>query len=99
MDLALAYFLKGKCAEKSGDAAGAYKNYYAAKLVACYSVAHDEHINLNTYGRSEYCQVIIPKMLKALEPKVGKDKVAAIRAEIDKKLEARYLERFYKPTK
>lgn len=99
MDLALAYFLKGKCAEKSGDAAAAYENFYAAKRVACYSVAHDEHINLNTYGRSEYCQVILPRMLKGLEPQVGTDKVKAIRAKVDKTLEDRYLERFYTPSK
>lgn len=98
LDLALAYFLKGKCADTAGDVAGAYENFYAAKIVACYSVAHDEHINLNTYGRSEYCERILPEMLKRLEPKLGKEKADAIRTKVDTVLNARYLERFYKPT-
>ena len=96
MDMALAYFLKGKCAKDSGDIAGAYKNYYAAKKVACYAVAHETYTNLNTYGRSEYCQRIIPEMLAELEPQLGKDQVASIRAAVDKKLEDRYLKRFVK---
>ena len=96
MDMALAYFLKGKCAKDSGDIADAYKNYYAAKKVACYAVAHETYTNLNTYGRNEYCDRIIPKMLAELEPQLGKDKVASIRAAVDKKLEDRYLKRFVK---
>lgn len=97
MDLGYAYFLKGKCAEEAGDAAKAYENYYAAKIVACYAVANDTHINLNTYGRSEFCEVIIPGMLKKLAPKVGDaTKVEAITDKVDSKLHARYLERFAK---
>lgn len=94
MDMAYAYFLKGKCAEKAGDAATAYENYYAAKIVACYSVAHDVHVNLNTYGRSEYCQKIIPEMLAKLAPDAGN--VDAIEEKVDKTLHAKYLERFAK---
>lgn len=96
MDLAYAYFIKGKCAEKSGDAAAAYENFYAAKVVTCYSVAHDTHVNLNTYARSEYCQKRLPEMLEKLAPSVGKDKVEAIRAKVDTKLHARYMDRFVK---
>lgn len=94
-DLAYAYFLKGKCAEKAGDAAAAYENYYAAKIVACYAVAHDTHVNLNTYGRSEFCEKIIPDMLKKLAPQVGEtSKVEAIVDKVDAILNARYMERF-----
>jgi hypothetical protein len=94
-DLAYAYFLKGKCAEKTGNAASAYENYYAAKIVACYVVAHDTHVNLNTYGRSEFCQQIIPEMLKKIAPDVGDaTKVKGIRDKMDGLLQARYLERF-----
>lgn len=96
LDLAYAYFLKGKCAEKTGDAAAAYENYYAAKIVACYAVSHDLHANLNTYGRSEFCERIIPDMLIKLEPDVGAEKVKAIRSKVDAILNARYMERFYK---
>lgn len=96
LDLAYAYFIKGKCAEKSGDVAAAYENYYAAKIVACYSVAHDTHVNLNTYARSEYCQKILPEMLDKLAPSVGVDKVKDIRTKVDSTLHARYLERFAK---
>ncbi|MGL1863855.1 MAG: hypothetical protein OCC46_15130 [Pseudodesulfovibrio sp.] len=94
MDLALAYFLKGKCAEKAGDAAMAYENYYAAKIVSCYAVANDTHVNMNTYGRSEYCQKIIPEMLEKLAPDAGD--VEAITNKVDQALHARYLERFAK---
>ncbi len=94
MDLAYAYFLKGKCAEKAGDAAMAYENYYAAKIVSCYAVANDTHVNMNTYGRSEYCQKIIPEMLEKLAPDAGD--VKAITAKVDGVLHARYLERFAK---
>ena len=94
-DLAYAYFLKGKCAEKTGNAASAYENYYAAKIVACYAVAHDTHVNLNTYGRSEFCQKIIPEMLAKLAPAVGGPaKVEAITDKVDAVLNARYMERF-----
>jgi len=95
LDLAYAYFLKGKCAEKAGDAALAYENYYAAKIVSCYAVAHDTHVNLNTYGRSEFCQKIIPEMLAKIAPDVGEvSKVEAIVDKVDATLNARYMERF-----
>ena len=95
LDLGYAYFLKGKCAEKAGNAALAYENYYAAKIVACYAVAHDTHANLNTYGRSEFCEKIIPEMLEKLAPKVGEaSKVEAIVDKVDATLNARYMERF-----
>ena len=96
MDMGYAYFLKAKCAEKAGDAAAAYENYYAAKIVTCYAVATDTHVNLNTYARSEYCQKIIPEMLAKIAPDVGADKVKAIRAKVDSVLHAKYLERFAK---
>lgn len=96
MDMAYAYFLKGKCAENAGDAAMAYENYYAAKIVSCYAVANDTHVNLNTYARSEYCQKIIPEMLAKLAPDAGN--VEAIKDKVDKALHARYLERFAKGT-
>ena len=96
MDMALAYFLKGKCAKDAGDIADAYKNYYAAKKVACYAVAHETHTNLNTYGRNEYCERIIPEMLAQLELQLGENEVASIRAAVDKKLEDRYLKGFVK---
>lgn len=92
VDLAYAYFLKGKCAEKGGDIPAAYENYYAAQVVACYAVAHDTHVNLNTYSRSEFCQKIIPEMLEKLAPEAGD--VQAIRDKVDAKLHDRYLERF-----
>ncbi|MBI9079000.1 MAG: hypothetical protein JEY79_04575 [Pseudodesulfovibrio sp.] len=95
MDLAYAYFLKGKCAEKAGDAAMAYENYYASKIVACYAVSNDIHVNLNTYGRSEFCERIIPQMLKKIAPDVGEaSKVEAITDKVDGILTARYMERF-----
>ncbi len=96
MDLGYAFFLKGRCAEKAGNAAAAYKNYYAAKIVACYAVANDTHVNLNTYARSEYCQKIIPEMLAKIAPDVGADMVKKLKAEVDAKLHAKYLERFAK---
>ncbi len=98
LDLGYAYFLKGKCAEKAGDSAAAYENYYAAKIVACYAVDNDTHVNLNTYARSEYCQKIIPGMLAKIAPDVGADKVKAIKTKVDAKLHAKYMERFAKPT-
>lgn len=96
MDLGYAYFIMGKCADKAGNAAMAYENLYAAKIVACYSVAHDTHINLNTYGRSEFCEKIIPEMLDRLAPDAGD--IEAIKDKVDKVLHARYLERFAKGT-
>jgi len=93
-DMTYAYFLKGKCAEQAGDMASAYENYYAAKIVACYIVANDTHVNLNTYARSEYCQVILPKKLKELAPGAGN--IDAIEEKVDLKLHAKYLERFAK---
>lgn len=95
-DLGLAYYLKGKCAEEAGDMPIAYANYYATKVVACYSVAHDTQINLNTYGRAEFCEQILPKMLEQIAPQVGAEKAEAIRAKVDKHLEDRYLQQFYK---
>ena len=98
-DFAYAYFLKGKCAEKAGDAASAYENYYAAKIVACYAVAHDTHVNLNTYGRSEFCEKIIPEMLEKLAPDVGDGaKINAIKDKVDADLNARCMERFNSST-
>jgi hypothetical protein len=97
MDLALGYFLKGVCAEKSGDNVLAYQNFYAAKIVACYSVAHDTHTNLNTYGRSEYCQERIPKKLEELASKINDAaKIESTTDKVDKLLTARYMERFNK---
>lgn len=92
MDLAYAFFYKGRCAEEAGDAAGAYENYYAAKKVSCYAVANDLNTNLNTYARSEFCQKLIPERLKELAPKAGDTQ--ALRDKIDLKLEERYLEKF-----
>lgn len=92
MDLAYAYFLKGRCAEADGDFASAYENYYAAKIVSCYAVNNDVHVNLNTYGRSEFCQKIIPEMLTKLAPKAGDTQ--ALKDKVDLKLKERYLERF-----
>jgi hypothetical protein len=95
MDLAYAYFLKGKCAEKAGDAAGAYENYYAAKIVVCFEVTHNtDHENLNTYARSDYCERILPEMLSDLAPDVGPEKIAAIEAKVNQALNARYMEQF-----
>ncbi|QJB54884.1 tetratricopeptide repeat protein [Pseudodesulfovibrio sp. zrk46] len=94
MDMAYAYFLKGKCAEDSGNVDGAFENYYAAKIVACYAVANDVHVNLNTYARSEYCQKIIPEMLAKLEPSVSNP--AAIKEKVDSVLHAKYLDQFVK---
>lgn len=97
LDLAYAYFSKGKCAELAEDYAGAYRNYYAAKVVGCYAVAHDEMISFNTYARSEYCQVTIPKKLAELEPKVGdKARIEHIEGEVNGQLTAEYLKRFDK---
>ncbi|WP_285906309.1 hypothetical protein [Pseudodesulfovibrio pelocollis] len=95
MDIAYAYFLKAKCAEKAGDAATAYENYYAAKVVVCYDVAtNTEHENLNTYARSEYCERILPDTLNTLAPDVGAAKVEAITAKVNAELNARYMQQF-----
>jgi hypothetical protein len=95
MDIAYAYFLKAKCAEKAGDAATAYENYYAAKVVVCYDVAtNTEHENLNTYARSEYCERILPDTLNRLAPDVGAAKVEAIKAKVNEELNARYMQQF-----
>nr|WP_321256398.1 hypothetical protein [uncultured Pseudodesulfovibrio sp.] len=97
MDLAYAYFLKGQCAEKVGDAATAYENFYASKVVTCYAVSEEIHVNLNTYGRSEFCERIIPARLAKLEPEVGdKAKIEAIVDKVDGILTTRYLQRFQK---
>lgn len=96
LDLGYAYFLMGRCAEKAGDKAAAYENYYAAKIVACYAVAHDTHASLNSYGRSEFCQVKIPAILEKLAPELGAAEVDRITKKVDGVLHARYLERFYK---
>ncbi|WP_319472091.1 hypothetical protein [uncultured Pseudodesulfovibrio sp.] len=91
MDLAYACFLKGRCAEKSGDITSAYEYFYASKVVAGYVVAHDTHVNLNTYGRSEFVQVKIPALLAKLEPDLGAEKVKAVTAKVDKALQSEYL--------
>lgn len=92
MDMAYAYYGKARCAEKAGDIPAAYENYYAAKVVACYAVAHDKNTNLNTYARSEFCQKIIPEKLAELAPEAGDTK--AIRSKVNATLNERYLERF-----
>jgi hypothetical protein len=95
MDIAYAYFLKAKCAEKAGDAAAAYENFYAAKIVVCYAVSvSTEHENLNTYARSDYCERILPDTLNTLAPDVGADKVEAITAKVNAALNARYMQQF-----
>jgi len=95
MDIAYAYFLKAKCADKAGDAATAYENYYAAKVVVCYDVATStEHENLNTYARSEYCERILPDTLHKLAPDVGAAGVRAIEDKINAELNARYMQQF-----
>lgn len=92
MELAHAYFYKGRCAEKAGDMDQAYEKVYAAKVVACYAVANNIQASLNTYARSEFCQKILPDMLKKMEDKVSDP--AAIRKRVDEKLHARYMKRF-----
>jgi len=96
MDIAYAYFMKGQCAEKNGLEAAAYEYYYAAKKVTCYAVQHEVRASLNTYGRSEFCERILPEKLTTLEPTVGAGKVKAIRASVDEELTERYMERFIK---
>ena len=97
LDLAYAYFLKARCAEQAGDFPVAYENYYAAKVVACYVVSHEVHVNLNTYARSEYCQRIIPEKLAELAPKVGdKTAIEHIESKVNNVLNAKYLQRFEK---
>jgi len=97
LDFGLAYYLEGRCAEQSGDLATAYENYYATKVIACYSVSHDVQINLNTYGRAAYCETILPEKLKALEPSVGAEKADALRKKIDKVLYQTYMDKYYNP--
>jgi len=97
LDFGLAYYLKARCAEQGGDLASAYKNYYATKVIACYSVSHDVQINLNTYGRAAYCETILPEKLKKLEPSVGTEKAKSLRDEVDKVLYQTYMEKYYKP--
>ncbi|EGB13236.1 hypothetical protein DND132_0018 [Pseudodesulfovibrio mercurii] len=97
MDLAYAYFLKARCAEDASDYAAAYENYYAAKVVACYVVSHDTHVNLNTYARSDYCQRIIPAKLEALSAKINDPAgVEHIEGKVNGILRADYLKRFDK---
>ena len=97
MDLAYAYFLKGRCAEQASDFQAAYQNFYAAKIVACYVVAHDTHVNLDTYARSEYCQKIIPEKLEALSAKIDDPaKIEHIEATVNGILRADYLKQFEK---
>lgn len=97
LDMGYAYFLMGKCAEKSGDLPMAFENYYAAKIVSCYVVANDTHVNLNTYARSDYCQRIIPEMLSKIEAEIGPDEAVRIKKKVDDILHAKYLERFHDP--
>lgn len=98
-ELAYAYFLKGRCAEQSGDAALAYENFYAAKIVGCYAVAQDVNVGWNTYGRSEFCQEIIPNMLTKIAPDVGgADKIKAITDKVDATLHEQYLKKVMKVT-
>tara|TARA_Y100001933_G_C18631935_1_gene410756 strand:- start:81 stop:527 length:447 start_codon:yes stop_codon:yes gene_type:complete len=92
MDIAYAFFLKARCAEKAGEIAKAYEYLYATKRVTCYSVEHETNVNLNTYARSEYCQEGLPAKLKELEPSAGD--VKAIRQQVDSRLHAKYLEQF-----
>lgn len=98
LDMAYAYFLIGKCAEKSGNLAVAYKNYYAAKVIACYVVKNETHSNLNTLGRSEYCQRIIPEMLEKIAPTIGANEVDRITKEVDGILHEKYLDQFHNQT-
>jgi hypothetical protein len=94
-DLAYAFFLKGQCARKAGDAAGAYENFYAARVVTCYAVSVSTgHEDLNTYARSDYCERVIPEILSELAPDVGADRIKAIEAKVNSALDARYMERF-----
>jgi len=97
MDLAYAYFLKGECAEKGSDFDAAYENYYAAKVVACYVVANQTHVNLDTYARSDYCERILPAKLEALSAKIDDPaKVEHIEGTVNGILRADYLKRFEK---
>jgi len=97
MDMAYAYFLKGRCAEQASDYETAYENFYAAKVLVCYVVSTSTHVNLDTYARSEYCQKIIPEKLEALSAKIGDPaKVEAIKGRVNGILRADYLKRFDK---
>ena len=99
IDLAYAYFLKGKCAEQASDYPAAYQNFYAAKVVVCYVVAHQTHVNLDTYARSEYCQRILPAKLEKLSDKIDDPaKIEHIEGTVDGILRAEYLKRFAKIT-
>jgi hypothetical protein len=94
-DLTYAYYLKGQCAEKASDYEAAYQNFYAAKIVACYVVSHQTHVNMDTYARSDYCQRIIPAKLEALSAKIDDPaKIEHIEGTVDGILRADYLKRF-----
>lgn len=100
MQLAYAYYMKGVCAERSGNVAEAYEYYYAAKIVTCYAVENDTTVNMNTYGRSEYCERILPEKLAKLAPEVGSDaEVERIVSKVNSSLDMRYLQRFNKRLK
>ncbi|WP_319583851.1 hypothetical protein [uncultured Pseudodesulfovibrio sp.] len=95
MDLAYAYFVKGKCAENASDYEAAYQNYYAAKIVACYVVATETHVNMDTYARSDYCQRILPAKLEELSAKIDDPaKIEHIEGTVNGILRAEYLKRF-----
>lgn len=95
-ELAHAYYLKGTCAERAGDKGLAFENYYAAKIVSCYVVAHETQASLNTYGQSEYCQRIIPEKLALLAKDIDAWRVEAITKKVDGALHDRYMEQFAK---
>lgn len=97
MDLAYAYYLKGQCAENASDYEASYQNFYAAKIVACYVVSRQTHVNMDTYARSDYCQRIIPAKLEALSAKIDDPaKVEHIEGTVNDILRADYLKRFEK---
>jgi hypothetical protein len=95
-DLAYAYYLKGECAEKAADFEAAYENFYAAKVVACYVVANQTHVNLDTYARSDYCERILPAKLEALSKKIEVRAIERIEDKVNGILRADYLKRFDK---
>ncbi|WP_243547104.1 hypothetical protein [Pseudodesulfovibrio tunisiensis] len=97
LDLAYAEYLKAQCLEESGDHVGAYRSFFTAREVICWQIVHnDARSSNNAIARSEYCQVIIPERLKALEPSVGKEKAAAIRKEVDDALYRKYMDTFFR---
>ncbi|WP_272700241.1 hypothetical protein [Desulfovibrio sp. Fe33] len=97
MDMAYAYFLKGRCAEQASDYEAAYENFYAAKILVCYAVSNSTHVNLDTYARSEYCQKLIPEKLEALSAKISDPaKIESIESRVNGILRADYLKRFVK---